>query len=179
MGSTGNNTGRRLLIGKITGAHGIKGEVKVISLAADAGLLFRAQGVYTSENGDKILKLSARVENKADMFIARVDGVKDRNQSELLRGTPLYIDRDDLPEENDDEFYLSDLEGMQARTPDGRVLGVIQSVQNFGASDLIDVLGSDGKSQYYPLAEPFLVDINIEEKFVIIDVPEILGNDGQ
>lgn len=179
MGSTGNNTGRRLLIGKITGAHGIKGEVKVISLAADAGLLFRSEGVFTSENGDKILKLKARVENKTDMFIARVEGITDRNQSELLRGTPLYISRDDLPEEDDDEFYLSDLAGMEARLPDGSVLGVVQSVQNFGASDLVDVLRPDGKTQYYPLAEPFLVEINIEEKFVVIDVPEILGNDGQ
>ena len=163
---------RRILIGKITGAHGVKGEVKVLSKAADAGLLFRKSGVYTSETGNDIVKLVSRVEQKPGLFISKVNDVTDRNVAERLGGTPLYIDRDDLPET--DDVYLSDLEGLPVVTPEGKALGTVTAVQNFGAGDLIDVLGPDGKSFYLPLAEPFLVEIDMDAGKIVMNEIEVM-----
>jgi 16S rRNA processing protein RimM len=164
----------RIQIGKITGAHGIKGEVKVLSLAADAGLLFRDAGVFTAAEDGLTLQLTARPEAKPGLFISKIDGVTDRTAAEHYTNTALYIDRDDLPETDDDEFYLSDLEGLDAVTPEGKKLGTITGVQNFGASDLADITGPDGKNFYIPLADPFLIEVDFDENKVVMIEPEVM-----
>ncbi|HEY8963743.1 MAG TPA: ribosome maturation factor RimM [Alphaproteobacteria bacterium] len=164
----------RIQIGKITGAHGIKGEVKVLSQSQDAGLLFRKDGVFTASEGGLIVKLIARTENKPSMFISKIEGVTDRNEAEKFTNTPLYIDRDDLPQTDDGEFYLNDLVGLTVVTPEGKNLGTIMSIQNFGASDLIDVQSPEGKNNFMPLAEPFLVEIDMEAGHVVMQEIEVM-----
>jgi len=164
----------RIQIGKITGAHGIKGEVKVTALAVDAGLLFRPEGVFTAADGGHHLKMTSRSEMKPGVFITKIDGITDRNEAEKFNNTALYIDRDDLPEASDDEVYLADLIGLDIVTPDGKNLGKLAAIQNFGASDLADITAPDGKNFYIPLAEPYLVEVDFDAGQIIMIEPEVM-----
>ena len=84
--------------------------------------------------------------------LARADGIIDRNAAEALRGAELFVPRCALPELGPDEFYYSDLEGMDALRADGSHLGVVRSVDNFGAGDLIEVVADDGRRLSLPFA---------------------------
>ena len=80
-----------------------------------------------------------------DGFIVRFDGVADRNAAEALRNVKLYVERDRLPAAEDGEFYLADLIGLAAVTPQGEPLGEVIAVHNFGAGDIIELkLAADG-----------------------------------
>lgn len=62
------------------------------------------------------------------MMLAKIDGVGDRNAADLLRGTELYVDRDRLPEPDEDEFYYADLIGLDAVSTDGTALGSVRAM---------------------------------------------------
>ncbi|HAJ90636.1 MAG TPA: 16S rRNA processing protein RimM, partial [Rhodospirillaceae bacterium] len=92
---------------------------------------------------------------------------------ELLRGIELYINREQLPETDGDEIYLEDLVGCDAINSEGHKIGEIVSVDNFGASDLIEIKPIDGSKTYYlPIAEPFVQDIDLDQKIVVVDPAE-------
>lgn len=165
---------RRILIGKIASAHGIKGEVKVLCYADDADLLFRDAGVYTDETTQKRVVLSFKSEPKDNLFIVSVDGVSDRNKAELMRNTPLYINRSDLPEAEGDEIYHMDLEGMDVVSADGKEMGKVIRVQNFGAGDLLEIQGKK-ESYYLPFTAPYLVGVDRDARRVVMNEPEVLG----
>ena len=77
------------------------------------------------------------------VIIARIDGVNDRNMAETLRGTELFISRDDLPElKKDGEYYQSDLIGFSV-VRNGNMLGKIVCFQNFGAGDIMELENGD------------------------------------
>lgn len=164
---------RRILVGKVASAHGIKGDLKVICYAEDADLLFRDAGVYTSETTPTRVVLTPRSEPKPNLFIARMTGIADRNAAEAARNTRFYIDREDMPEPDADSVYLTDLEGMDAVTPEGKALGRVLRVQNFGASDLLEIQGAKD-SYYIPFCEPYLVRVDMDARRVIIHEPEVM-----
>lgn len=162
---------KRILIGKITTAHGIKGYVKVRSYADDETLLETAT-LYTSEDGTKTISLKLKNQMK-DFWLAEVKGVSDRNAAETLRATELYIDREALPEADDDEYYVEDMKGMKVVDGQGNEIGEILDVVNFGASDLIDIRPSNGGQSFYvPFTDEIVTDIDDEKGIVTIEMPE-------
>ncbi|PZQ45680.1 MAG: 16S rRNA processing protein RimM [Micavibrio aeruginosavorus] len=163
---------KRILIGEIATAHGIKGYVKVRPFVDDETLLER-DGVFTSETENKTIKIKLKNALKGD-FVAQVDGISDRNAAELLRGTQLYIDRDTLPDTDDGEYYIEDLKGLRVIDKDGSTIGDVISVENFGASDLLDIKPVSGASFYIPFTDDTIIDVDFESGVVTVEMPEIL-----
>ncbi len=161
---------KRILIGEITTVHGIKGLVKVRSYVEDE-TLFETDALYTDERADK--KISIKLKNPMkDIWLAEVKGVADRNAAELLRGTKLYIDRTAMPETEDGEFYIEDLKGMKVVDKDGKDIGEVLSVENFGASDLLDIKPASGASFYLPFTDNTVLEIDIEGGTITAELPE-------
>lgn len=161
---------KKLHIADIRTAHGIRGLVKMAVYLEDAKDIENYNPVQGSDGKSYtvILKNSLKGE-----WLAEVNGIADRNQAELLRGIELYIDRDQLPETDGDEIYLEDLVGCEAINSEGHKIGEIISVDNFGASDLIEIKPIDGSKTYYlPLTEPYVQDIDIEQKIVVVEPAE-------
>lgn len=118
----------------VTGAHGVLGEVRLKLL----GEGIEALRQHKSFN-DGALKLSKiRSDNKGGA-IARFAEVQGRNQAEKLRGTVLTVPRDALPELDKDEYYHADLIGLAVETDAGEIIGSVNAVQNFGATDIIEI----------------------------------------
>ena len=118
----------------ITGAHGVSGEVRLKLLGEGLDAL-REHKAFNS--GALTLK-KARSDNKGGA-IARFAEVSGRSAAEKLRGTVLTVPRTALPALGEDEYYHADLIGLVAETDSGQVIGEVIAVQNFGATDIIEI----------------------------------------
>ena len=119
----------------ITGAHGVSGEVRLKLLGE--GLDALRQHKVFNEGALTLSKL--RPDNKGGA-IARFDEVQGRGDAEKLRGTVLTVPREALPDLADDEYYHTDLIGLSVRTDTDEPVGKVIAVQNFGATDIIEIL---------------------------------------
>jgi 16S rRNA processing protein RimM len=145
-------TGIMVLLGRITGAHGLKGEVKIAAFTAQPEDI-SAYGALTNADGTRKFQIASLRGTSGGAVIARLRGVSTREEAEQLRGTDLFVSREALPEpEASDEFYHSDLIGLEAISPDGETIGEVVAVYNFGAGDLLEVRFS---KERYPELIPF------------------------
>lgn len=132
----------KVCVGVISGAHGVRGEVKITAFTeTPEGLT--AYGQLEDKAGNRTLDLKiVRVTQKH--VIARISGVNDRDAAGALRGIELYVLRDRLPDPDDETWYYSDLEGLAVHGPDGNLIGQVASVQNYGAGDLLEIAPAGG-----------------------------------
>ena len=158
----------RICIAKVATAHGIKGLVKLHIFADDETL---ATGkLFTSESGDKTLSLTLKNQT-AKHWLAEIEGITDRTDAEKLRGTELYIDETSLPDiDNDDEFYIADLLGLPCIDTSNKHIGKIITVENFGASDLLEIQPDGDESFYVPFTDDTILEIT--DTTVTIEIPE-------
>jgi 16S rRNA processing protein RimM len=168
----GDDAGSGLvLLGRITGAHGIRGEVKITSFTA-APEDIASYGVLT-DGKERHLTIEALRPLKGMSISARIAGIRDRNAAEALKGMELFTERARLPETDEDEWYYADLIGLEASTPEGERLGEIIAVQNFGAGDLLEIRGDEGgRSVLVPFTQAAVPVIDVKGGRVIVDQPE-------
>ena len=167
---------QKVLMAKIGAAHGIRGEVRVKPYG-DAPLSFADYGILTTRDGKRSFEVErARVQKT--VVINKFKGIADRNQAEQLNGIDLFIDRDQLPEPEEDEFYYSDLTGLDVLDQTGETLGKIIAVQDFGAGDLLEVRPKRGRSFYIPFTKDFVPEIDLENGRVCVSLPEDYFSEG-
>ena len=155
-------------VGVITGAHGIRGEVKLKSFTADPKAV-ASYGPLISATGEifEITKLKPATSD----FIVTLKNVTDRNRSEALKGTELFINRAQLPKTSDNEIYMHDLIGTSVYRANDVLLGEIVGFENFGAGDLMDVkVEGQPESVLIPYIRNFIISATIER--VIVDLPD-------
>ena len=135
---------RLIRVGRITGAHGIKGEI-VIAASTERPEDVAAYGPVTDAEGRRSFVIeAARPTTKG--VVAKLAGITDRNAAESLKGTDLYVPRDRLPPAADGEYYASDLIGLEALDPVGARIGRVVDVPNYGAGDLLEIDPGDGRA---------------------------------
>ncbi len=146
----------RICLGVIAGAHGVRGLVRVKSFT-EAPEDLTAYGPLTDEAGARSFDLTVTGRAK-DALLASLEGVTDRDQAQALKGTRLYVLRAALPALDEEEtFYHADLVGLAAEDRDGRPLGRVRAVHNFGAGDLLEVTPEDRKAA--PVTLPFTREV--------------------
>jgi 16S rRNA processing protein RimM len=152
---------RRVLLGRIAGAHGVRGEVRIRSFTAVPASI-ATYGPLADKPGTREFRLLLRGTVRGDELIARIEGVDDRNAAEALRGTELYVDRDRLPPiENASEFYEVDLVGLEAFDPDGNALGIVARVTNYGAGPVLEVRAADGSELLLPFTDAVVPTVDV------------------
>jgi len=161
---------RRILLGRIAGPHGIRGDVVIETYTGEPQDI-AAYGPLNTEEGTRQLHISVvRVTPKG--VIARVAGVGDRTAAETLKGLKLYVDRDRLPAAKKDEFYQTDLVGLKADDRDGQHIGIVAAVQNYGAGDLLEIrLEGKSKTELVPFTDAFVPLVDIAGGRVIVAMP--------
>ncbi|MBI1365049.1 MAG: 16S rRNA processing protein RimM [Alphaproteobacteria bacterium] len=128
---------KRICLGAIAGAHGVRGEFKVKTFT-DSAEDIAAYGPVKTAGGRSLSLKIVRI-LKPDLVIARAAEILSRNDAEPLKGERLYVDRAALPATDEDEFYVEDLIGLCAQTAGGAPLGRVGAVYNFGAGDVIEL----------------------------------------
>lgn len=164
----------RVLLGEISGVHGIRGDLLVRAYTA-APEAIASYGPLSDATGTKTFALSiVRVTDKG--VVARIAGISDRTAAEALRGTKLFVARARLPETETSEFYHSDLIGLKALAEDGTPLGDIVSVQNFGAGDLLELKPPEGASEFIPFEDQWVPDVDLAAGTLVIRRPPSTGD---
>ncbi len=160
-----------ILLGRISAAHGIRGEVVIKSYTDDPANI-AAYGPLTDAEGQRTFELSnLRVTNKG--VIACVAGIIDRDAAEALRGTELFVERARLPAPGDDEIYQSDIVGLTASRADGSEVGEIVAVQNFGAGDLLEIrLTGTRRTEFVPFNDTFVPQLDLDNRRVVVIMPD-------
>lgn len=152
-----------IVLAAIAGAHGIKGEVR-LKLFTDS--LDAVTRHARFDVGGRVIEVQALRPDKPGMAIARLDGITDRNAAEALRGLTLAISRDALPPLAEGEYYVADYIGRRVLDETGALVGTVKSVENFGASDILDISRAAGGS----VMVPFVADVVTEtDDALIID----------
>jgi len=164
-----NDSTRRLLMGRIHGAFGLRGELKVESFTAPETALLGyqpwtlrdARGHERSVSGAR-----GRIANKG--LIVTLPGVEGRSEAEILRGTDILIPRSALPPPRPGEFYQADLEGLRVRTLDGVELGHVAQILPTGANDVLVVRGE--RERMLPFVRPdTVVSIDLDAGEIMVD----------
>lgn len=159
----------RILIARVGAPNGLKGELRLIPFGDDPEALADYGPLFTAD-GRRLTLASLRFQG--DKLIARFAGIADRTAAEKLTGVDLFIDRDSLPEPEEDEFYLADLIGLDAVLGDGAPFGKIIAVPNFGAGDLLDIAPvGGGQTVLIPFTRVCVPEIDIAAGRVVVDPP--------
>ena len=155
-----------ILLGVVGGAHGIKGEVRIKSFTEDPTDI-KAYGPLFDAKGNKYTIRTARIQK--NVVVVTINEISDRNGAELLNGTELFVDRSALPEDDEDEFYQSDIVGMAVESVDGAAIGTVIAFHDFGAGEVIEIKPERGSSVMIPFSEAAVPDIDVERRVMIVE----------
>jgi len=173
---TGSPKSARILLGRISGAHGIRGEVVIHAYTVTPESIGAYGPVFDKAGVRSFEVASARATPKG--VVARLKGVGDRTAAEALKGVELYVNRDRLPAAAEGEFYHVDLIGLAAVDPEGKQIGEIVAVQNFGAGDLLEIrLAASGKIELVPFTEAVVPEIDIAAGRAVVAMPAASGDE--
>lgn len=162
-------TETKILLAQIGAPHGIKGEVRVKPFG-EPDMLDQYGKLETKEG--KKFKIK-RMRPQKNMMVVKFEGVNTREEAEALNRVELFIDRTKLPElEEEDEFYIEDLIGMDVLDESGVQLGTVLAVPNFGAGDMIEVKPTNSSSTYYlPFTKEVVPEIDFENASLTVVPP--------
>ncbi len=162
-------TNEKICIGVIANAHGIRGGI-CIKTFTDAPEAFGDFQSLQNEAGDCKFKILKSRPQKANVIIAHVEGVIDRNAAEALKGTKLCIDRGELSELEAGEYYHTDLVGLRVLTNPETEVGKVGAVYNFGAGDLLDIqLPNSKRAVTLAFNQDMVPEVNINKGYVVVD----------
>ena len=157
-------------VGRIVGAHGVRGIVRVRSYTADPDDLV-AYGALSDEAGARRFQVTLTGHVKG-LLLARVDGVDDRDAAEALRGTDLHIARAALPPTEGDEYYHVDLLGLSAVGADGSALGRVSAIHDHGAGPIVEIQPPDGPSTLVPFTRERVPAVDLAAGRMVVASPE-------
>jgi len=163
-----------ILVGQVAGGFGVRGEVRVTAFTADP-LALKTYGPLLRADGSVGLTLTTARAAKGAV-IGRAKEIETKEQADALRGLKLFVPRDRFPAPDEDEVYVTDLIGLEARDPDGRVLGRIKAVQNFGASDMLEITPAEGGQTWYlPFTLEATPELHIADGWILAVRPAEVG----
>ena len=167
------NDKQRVLIGRIGPPHGVRGEVTIQSYAEDPRAI-ASYGPLETEDGKRRVELKI-VRVTAKGIVARIAGIDDRNGVEALKGLALYVERSRLPAAAEGEFYRTDLIGLRAVDPEGRTLGSVVGVDNYGAGDILELrLEGTRETELVPFADAYVPAVDLGAGTITIVLPVVV-----
>ena len=153
----------RFQVGIITGTHGLKGEVKVLP-TSDEPRRFDTLEEVILDSGRAQRRVKIRSVKYFKQFaILGFEGMDRIEDVERMRGSTLWIGREDAVPLEEGEYFIPDLLGLKAVTDDGRELGVLRDVLQTGANDVYVVRGGKGSKEYMlPAIPECILGIDLE-----------------
>jgi 16S rRNA processing protein RimM len=160
-----------ILVGRVAGAFGVKGEVRITAFTAEPLSLVDYKTLLREDGSPGLTLTGGRVAKGG--VVARAREIETREQAEAARGLQLFIPRAQLPPvEDEDEFYVADLVGMSVVSAQGDLLGHIRSVRDFGAGDLLEVAPPAGESWWLPFTKEAVPEVQADRRTIVALRPD-------
>lgn len=165
-----SDSSRRILLGRVLGAFGIRGEAKLESWTEPRAAIFRYQPWIVRDPQGRERELSGvRGRESGKYLIANFPDVTDRETVEAMRGTEIYVPRSVLPPPKDGEYYWVDLEGLRVVTTEGVSLGTVSHLFATGANDVL-VARDDERERMIPFVIPqYVLSVDFGANLVTVD----------
>ena len=165
-------TGERLIVGRVTGAYGVKGWIKVFSWTDPREGIARYNPWFLGREGRgdwrQVTLESARRHGKT--VIAKLDGVDDRDAAQALTGRDIAIDETQLEALGEDEFYWRELIGLRVSNRQGSSLGTVSKLMETGAHDVLVITDAAGRDHLVPYVPGHSVlEIDLPAGSMIVD----------
>lgn len=157
-----------LCVGKIVGSRGIKGEIKLEHYCDSPYVFFDIERLFIDVEGDPLNIANIRV-HKSQVLLM-LDGVKDKNSAEKLRGRYIYAFREDIPLEPG-SYFIEELRNCDVYNYESnRLYGTLTDVFNTGANDIYKIYNTEEKKEYLvPIIKGTLVDVNLDENKILLN----------
>jgi 16S rRNA processing protein RimM len=161
---------KRICVARIGAAHGTGGEVRLWPFTTRAEDV-AAHGPLQTADG-RVFEIASLRPGK-EFLVARLKGVTDRTAAEKLRNTDLYVSRERLPEPEPDEFYHADLIGLRAEDTEGRMIGTVVAVHNFGAGHILEMApDAGGETLMHPFSTAAVPTVDIAAGRIVVVLPD-------
>lgn len=161
---------KKICVGQFAGAHGVRGLVRLRSFTEDPEAIF-GYAPLLDETGKRAFKMTPKSTIR-DMFLVNVDGVKDKEAADSLRGDKIYIPHELLPQTRKGEYYEADLIGLRAVDESGKEYGKVRGVFDHGGGPFLEIGASSKDSFMLPFRDAFVPKIDLEEGVLAITAPE-------
>ena len=163
-------TQQQVIMGKISGVHGIQGWLKVFSYTRPPENIFRyvswrLQGDTTPASASYTV---TEHKHQGKKILVKLEGVKDRNHAEQLAGLDIVVARDVLPV-LENEYYWCDLIGLKVLDMNGTELGRVTDMMETGSNDVLLLQDNAGKSLAIPWLPEVVKEVNLKQSILIAD----------
>lgn len=162
------STDRRILLGRVAGDFGVRGELKLLSWTDPRDAIFRYQPwILTAGDGEReISGVRGRGTNK--LLVATFPGIESREQAEALKGSEIWVSRSQLPPPRPGEYYWVDLEGLSVQTVEGVALGTVSHLFDTGANPVLVISGE--RERLVPfVTDQYVKSVDFDAGLVVVD----------
>ena len=160
---------KEIIIGKIVAPHGVRGDIRILPLTEKPDLFLDLEYLLL-EGGKKLTVKNARFQKR--MILVTTKEITSMNEAELLRDKNIYIKAEDLPELEDDEFYVADLVGISVYDLEGKQIGTFKDSLSTGSNDVYIIAVPGAKDILVPALKEYFKEINLAEKRIVVKLPE-------
>jgi 16S rRNA processing protein RimM len=162
-------------IGTFGAVIGLKGEIKINLLTSNIDA-FKSFGCFFNFERSVEWKFDSVV-MRQNKCIAKPSHCKSRSDAEELKNQKIYTLKENFPSTKDNEYYVSELINCKIKHKNGKDLGEVMDVNNFGAGDLLELIYNN-KKIYIPMNKENIVSVDIDKKMIIVDpIKGIIDND--
>lgn len=159
---------RRILLGRVLGAFGVRGEIKLHSFTDPVGMALKYQPWLLVHGGVEREIGDVRGRETAKGMVITLPGIEDRDAAEALAGAEVWVPRSRLPLPKPGEYYWTDLEGLSVVNREGIEFGTVAYLFGTGANDVMVVTGE--RERLIPfIADQFIVDVDFQAGKITVD----------
>ena len=163
-------------VGHITGAYGLRGGIRVTPYSTDADALLNIKTWWIDKPSLRPVQVRMAKQHSGDVTATLVD-VTERNEAEALKGATVQVSRADFPELSEDEYYWTDLIGLEAVNLQGEILGKVIDMMSNGPQSILRIVAPadpdapDAKAEerLVPFVDPFVKTVDLQQQRITLD----------
>ena len=161
-----------LQVGVISSTHGVRGEVKVFPTTDDVKRFKKLKKVILDTGKEQLPLEIEGVKFFKQFVILKFRGIDNINDIEKYKGKSLLVDREHAVKLKKDEYFIADMIGMDVFTEEGELFGTLKDVMETGANDVYIIEMTDGKEVLIPAIKQCILDVDIENRKMVIHLLE-------
>ncbi|HPE38770.1 MAG TPA: ribosome maturation factor RimM [Bacillota bacterium] len=162
-----------LVIGKIAGVHGVRGEVKIAPLTDDVRRFSSLKECFIMDDKEKVLSTMKVTHAHVDStrVLLHFEGLDDRDEAAKWNGRFLAVSRENAVKLPEDRYFITDLQGLKVIDDEHGELGVISDIIPSGSGDIIVVKRKDRLDLLIPFLKTIVTRISLDEGVMLVTLP--------
>lgn len=159
-------------VGRVTRSHGIRGELRVLPYSDSVESLCGYDRLYfrTPDADDQIIEIISARPHKKNIVLLKLTGFHTRDSAETLVGAEVCVQQSWMPALDEDEYYWSDLIGMEVKDEQGSFLGKVKQIMTTASDDLL-VIDHLNQEILIPFRQEIVTNVDIESGVIHLDLP--------